>query len=179
MDIKKIVSKTKEGDFNVVIEISMNTFPVKYEISKDLGVMFVDRIIQAPMFYPYNYGFIPNTLSKDGDCLDVLVMATYPIIVGAVITIRPVGVLLMQDESGLDEKILAVPIDKIDPSFKKIYDISDVEEVTKRKIHHFFEYYKKLEDNKWTDITGWDSAAKAYDIINLAIKMHRAKNTDL
>eukprot|EP00899_Mesostigma_viride_P017013 jgi/Mesvir1/25312/Mv20378-RA.1 len=123
----------------------MNDNPVKYEFDKEIGAIMVDRFMQAPMFYPCNYGFIPHTLSQDGDPADVLVMSQYPIIPGAIIKVRPVGVLIMEDESGIDEKILAVPVNKIDVTFESIKDIDDVPQITKDRINHFFENYKKLE----------------------------------
>jgi len=129
----------------------------------------VDRFMQAPMFYPCNYGFIPHTLSQDGDPADVLVMSQYPIIPGAIIKVRPVGVLIMEDESGIDEKILAVPGNKIDVTFENIKDIDDVPQITKDRINHFFENYKKLEKGKWVRIVGWKNAKKALDLIEEAI----------
>ncbi len=170
MFIDKIPTKTKNNDFNVIIEIPMNDSPVKYEFDKEASTIFVDRFMQVAMSYPCNYGFIPHTLSNDGDPADVLVVAQYPIIHGAVITVRPVGVLMMEDESGLDEKILAVPITKLDPTFEHIQDIQDVPEMLKQRINHFFESYKLLEKNKWVKIVGWENAAKAREIIEEAIE---------
>lgn len=129
----------------------------------------VDRFMQAPMFYPCNYGFIPHTLSQDGDPADVLVMSQYPIIPGAIIKVRPVGVLIMEDESGIDEKILAVPTNKIDVTFENIKDIIDVPQIIKDRVNHFFENYKKLEKGKWVKIVGWQNAKKALDLIEEAI----------
>jgi inorganic pyrophosphatase len=169
MFIDKIPAKTKNGDFNVIIEIPMNDTPVKYEFDKDAGAIIVDRFMQVAMSYPCNYGFIPHTLSDDGDPADVLVIAQYPIIHGAVITVRPVGVLMMEDESGMDEKILAVPISKLDPTFDHVQDINDVPEMLKQRIKHFFEYYKQLEKNKWVKIVGWENAAKSKVIIEEAL----------
>jgi inorganic pyrophosphatase len=170
MFIDKIPAKTTEGDFNVIIEIPMNSNPVKYEFDKDSGAILVDRFMQVAMSYPCNYGFIPHTLSDDGDPADVLVITQYPIYPGAVIKVRPVGVLIMEDESGMDEKILAVPTSKLDTSFDSIVDINDVEEMLKNRIKHFFEHYKKLEKNKWVKIIGWNDAQKAKDLIEEAIK---------
>lgn len=169
MFIDKIPAKTKNGDFNVIIEIPMNDTPVKYEFDKDAGAIIVDRFMQVAMSYPCNYGFIPHTLSDDGDPADVLVIAQYPIIHGAVITVRPVGVLMMEDESGMDEKILAVPISKLDPTFDHVQDINDVPEMLKQRINHFFEHYKQLEKNKWVKIVGWENAAKSKVIIEEAL----------
>lgn len=169
MFIDKIPAKTKDGNFNVIIEIAANSSPVKYEFDKDSGAIMVDRFMQVAMSYPCNYGFIPHSLSGDGDPADVLVMSQYPVMGGAVIAVRPVGVLLMEDESGVDEKILAVPISKLDVAYDHIKDIDDVPAVMKERIMHFFENYKKLEKNKWVKIIGWDNAAKARILIEEAI----------
>lgn len=169
MFIDRIPAKTKDNSFNVIIEIPMNDNPVKYEFDKEVGAIMVDRFMQAPMFYPCNYGFIPHTLSQDGDPADVLVMSQYPIIPGAIIKVRPVGVLIMEDESGIDEKILAVPSNKIDVTFENIKDIIDVPQIIKDRVNHFFENYKKLEKGKWVKIVGWQNAKKALDLIEEAI----------
>ncbi len=169
MFVDKISAKTKNGDFNVIVEIPMNDSPIKYEFDKESGSIIVDRFMQVAMSYPCNYGFIPHTLSDDGDPADVLVIAQYPIIHGAVITVRPIGVLMMEDESGIDEKILAVPIKKLDPTFDHIQDIDDVPDMLKQKIWHFFENYKNLEKDKWVKIVNWANAIKAKEIINQAI----------
>ena len=131
--------------------------------------MFVDRFMQAPMFYPCNYGFVPHTLSDDGDPADVLVEAAYPIMKGAVIKVRPVGVLIMEDESGVDEKILAVPTSKLDITYDSIKDISDLNPMLMERISHFFEHYKKLDKGKWVKITGWEGVAKANALLDEAI----------
>lgn len=169
MFLDKIPATTKNGDFNVIIEIPMNGSPVKYEFDKDASAIIVDRFMQVSMSYPCNYGFIPHTLSNDGDPADVLVITQYPVIPGAIITVRPVGVLMMEDESGMDEKILAVPISKLDITFDYIQNIDDVPEMLKEKINHFFEHYKKLEKNKWVKVVGWKNADKAKEIIAEAI----------
>ncbi len=169
MFLDKIPATTKNGDFNVIIEIPMNSDPVKYEFDKDAGAIIVDRFMQVSMSYPCNYGFIPHTLSNDGDPADVLVIAQYPIVPGAIVAVRPVGVLMMEDESGMDEKILAVPISKLDVTFDSVQDINDVPDMLKQKINHFFEHYKKLEKNKWVKIVGWENADKAKKIIAEAI----------
>ncbi|HJK86697.1 MAG TPA: inorganic diphosphatase [Candidatus Megaira endosymbiont of Nemacystus decipiens] len=170
MFIDKIPAKTKGNNFNVIIEIPMNDEPVKYEFDKNSGAIMVDRFMQVSMSYPCNYGFIPHTLSGDGDPADVLVMSQYKIIPGAVIETRPVGVLMMEDESGIDEKILAVPTTKIDAMFDNIQDIDDVPSIMKDRIVHFFESYKKLEKNKWVKIMGWENAEKAKLLIEKAIE---------
>jgi inorganic pyrophosphatase len=169
MFIDKVSAKTKDGSFNVIIEISMNSDPVKYEFDKEADAILVDRFMQSPMFYPCNYGFIPHTLSNDGDPADVLVVAHYPIIPGAIIKVRPIGVLIMEDESGMDEKILAVPTSKIDITFDSVKDIDDISPMLKDRITHFFEHYKKLEKGKWVKIIGWEGAKKANTIIEEAI----------
>lgn len=170
MFIDKIPAKTKNGDFNVIIEIPMNDNPVKYEFDKDSGAILVDRFMQVSMSYPCNYGFIPHTLSDDGDPADVLVMTHHPIIPGAVIKVRPVGVLMMEDESGFDEKILAVPTSKLDVTFDSVKDLDDVSDMLKERITHFFKHYKELEKGKWVKVIGWEGSEKAKSIIQEAIE---------
>ena len=170
MLIDKIPPKVKEGEFNVIIEIPMNDHPVKYEFDKETGAINVDRFMQVSMSYPCNYGFIPHTLSDDGDPADVLVISHYPVISGAVIKVRPVGVLMMEDESGMDEKILAVPISKLDVTFDSVQDISDVSDMLKNRIKHFFEHYKELEKGKWVKVLDWKDAKTAIKTIEEAIK---------
>ena len=147
----------------------MNDNPVKYEFDKEVGALMVDRFMQVSMSYPCNYGFIPHSLSQDGDPADVLVITQYPVISGAIIKVKPVGVLIMEDESGMDEKILAVPASEIDVTFENIKDIEDVPQMIKDRINHFFEHYKKLEKGKWVKIIGWENAQKALNIIEEAI----------
>ena len=170
MQIDKIIAGNLPDEINVVIEIPMNDNPVKYEIDKESGAIFVDRFIQVAMFYPCNYGFIPHTLSGDGDPVDVLVLSKYPVIPGAVMKCRPVGVLMMEDESGVDEKIIAVPIDKVDISFSNVKDINDVNNDVKLRIKHFFEHYKDLEKGKWVKILGWEDIKKAKSLIEEGVK---------
>ena len=170
MQIDKIIAGNLPDEINVVIEIPMNDNPVKYEIDKESGAIFVDRFIQVAMFYPCNYGFIPHTLSGDGDPVDVLVLSNYPVIPGAVMKCRPVGVLMMEDESGVDEKIIAVPIDKVDISFSNVKDINDVNNDVKLRIKHFFEHYKDLEKGKWVKILGWEDIKKAKSLIKEGVK---------
>jgi len=174
MFIDKIPAKTKDNAFNVIIEISMNDNPVKYEFDKEVGALMVDRFMQVSMSYPCNYGFIPHSLSQDGDPADVLVITQYPVISGAIIKVKPVGVLIMEDESGMDEKILAVPASEIDVTFENIKDIEDVPQMIKDRINHFFEHYKKLEKGKWVNIIGWENAKKALSIIEEAISRANA-----
>lgn len=172
------IDKINSGDnlpesFNVIIEVSQNSLPIKYEFDKDSGALFVDRIIQTSMHYPCNYGFIPKTLSDDGDPVDVLVVGQFPIVPGAVIKCRPLGVLMMEDESGQDEKILAAPIAKVDPFYSNVSSYNDLPEILLEKISHFFENYKKLEKNKWVKVTGWQNEIKAKEIILLGKKNYQ------
>ncbi|MCX7120586.1 MAG: inorganic diphosphatase [Gammaproteobacteria bacterium] len=155
--------KNIPDDFNVVIEISANGTPVKYEMDKDSGFLMVDRFMPSAMHYPCNYGFVPNTLSNDGDPVDVLVMTPYPVQAGILMRCRAVGVLQMTDESGEDYKILALPIEKTCIHYAHMKTLSDIPEITRHSISHFFENYKKLEKNKWVKIGDWldkDAAAK-------------------
>ena len=170
MQIDKIIAGNLPDEINVIIEIPMNDNPVKYEIDKESGAIFVARFIQVAMFYPCNYGFIPHTLSGDGDPVDVLVLSNYPVIPGSVMKCRPVGVLMMEDESGVDEKIIAVPIDKVDISCSNIKDINDVNNDVKLRIKHFFEHYKDLEKGKWVKILGWEDIKKAKSLIEEGVK---------
>ena len=142
-------------DVHVIIEIPTQSHPIKYEVDKETGTMFVDRFMSTAMYYPCNYGYIPRTLSEDGDPTDVLVISPFPLITGSVIRCRPVGMLQMQDESGVDAKVLAVPINKLSPAYQHINDIGDVCQQLLKTISHFFEHYKDLEAGKWVKIQGW------------------------
>lgn len=174
MDIKKIShGKNPPEEINVIIEIPGNSSPVKYEIDKDSGAIFVDRFVQASMSYPCNYGFIPHTLSDDGDPTDVLVLADMPLLPGCVIAARPIGVLMMEDESGFDEKILAVPTKKAHPLYNDIESHKDLPEILLDKIEHFFKHYKALEKDKWVKIVGWDDKNKAKELIVSAIEKEK------
>ena len=153
-------------DINVIIEIPAYNVPIKYEADKDWSLVVVDRFMPAPMFYPANYGFIPNTHSDDGDPLDVLVITPHPLIPGCVIRSRPVGVLCMADEAGDDAKIIAVPHDKLTLIYEQTKDIDDVPQLLRQQIEHFFANYKKLEESKWVKIDRWDNKAKAFEMIN-------------
>ncbi|NOL49629.1 inorganic diphosphatase [Pelistega europaea] len=150
-------------EFNVVIEIPMNSDPVKYEVDKESGAVFVDRFMLTAMHYPCNYGYIPQTLSLDGDPVDVLVKTPFPVQVGSVIKCRALGVLQMEDEAGQDAKLLAVPVDKLYPLYSNIKSVEDLPETELKQIQHFFEHYKDLEKGKWVKVTGWagPDAAKA------------------
>jgi inorganic pyrophosphatase len=171
MDISKIsAGKNPPSNVNVIIEVPMGSLPIKYEMDKDSGALFVDRFLQTPMFYPCNYGFIPQTLSGDGDPADVLVVGNLPLMPGSVIAVRPVGVLLMEDEGGQDEKIIAVPQSKLSPLYDNVKSYENLQPSLIAQIKHFFEHYKDLEKGKWVKVTGWGDAAKAESMILEAVK---------
>ena len=166
--------KDVPNEVNVIIEIPKDAEPVKYEVDKATGAIFVDRILSTPMRYPCNYGYIPHTLCGDGDPADVLVILPLPLVPGSVIRCRPVGVLRMKDEAGSDEKLVAVPIDKVFDGYSHINDIGQVSQHWLDRIGHFFEHYKDLEPGKWVKVVGWGNAAEAEQMILDAIE--RAKN---
>ena len=149
------------NDVNVVIEIPMNGDPIKYELDKATGALFIDRFMSTSMHYPCNYGYIPRTLSGDGDPVDVLVVTPFPLIPGVVVRCRPIGMLQMIDEAGADEKLLAVPIDKLTPIYRNVQSSRDLPELTQTQITHFFEHYKDLEPGKWVQVQGWVGAEEA------------------
>jgi inorganic pyrophosphatase len=153
--------KDLPNDIYVAIEIPANHDPIKYEIDKDMDCLFVDRFMATPMFYPANYGYIPQTLSDDGDALDVLVVTPYPVAPGAVIRSRPIGILNMSDEAGQDAKLVAVPHDKLSTLYKNVQEISDLPPLLLKQIVHFFENYKDLEEGKWVKVEGWADAEAA------------------
>jgi inorganic pyrophosphatase len=155
--------KNLPDEFNVIIEIPMNADPIKYEVDKDSGAIFVDRFMLTAMHYPCNYGYIPQTISDDGDPVDVLVLAPLPIQVGAVVRARAIGVLNMDDEAGGDAKLLAVPVEKLYPPYRNIKSVDDLPEEERARIKHFFEHYKELEKGKWVKVKGWEGpdAARA------------------
>lgn len=163
------------NDFNVVIEIPMHAAPVKYEVDKDTGALFVDRFMATAMFYPANYGYIPRTLSEDGDPVDVLVVAPTPLMSGSVIRCRTVGMLKMTDESGVDGKLIAVPVDKLSKSSRAIQSCDDLPESLLASIAHFFEHYKDLEEGKWVKVDGWADAAAARQEILDSVKRYEAE----
>jgi inorganic pyrophosphatase len=160
-------------EVNVVVEVPIGGEPIKYEMDKDAGTLVVDRFLYTSMRYPGNYGFIPHTLSGDGDPCDVLVANTRAIVPGAVISVRPVGVLLMEDDGGEDEKIIAVPTTKLTRRYEKVVSYTDMPSITIDQIQHFFEHYKDLEPGKWAKIVRWGDAAEAQSLILAAIE--RAK----
>ncbi|MEO6103519.1 MAG: inorganic diphosphatase [Pseudoxanthomonas sp.] len=149
------------NDFNVIIEIPMNSEPVKYEVDKASGAIFVDRVLTTPMRYPCNYGYIPHTLSGDGDPADVLVIMPMPLVPGCVIRCRAVGMLKMVDEAGEDMKIVAVPVSKVFPAYDSVQSVDGLPELTRDRIAHFFEHYKDLEKGKWVRLDGWADADAA------------------
>ena len=164
-------------EVNVVIEVQVGGEPIKYEMDKESGALFVDRFLYTPMRYPGNYGFIPHTLSGDGDPCDVLIANTRAIVPGAVMSVRPVGVLLMEDEGGLDEKIIAVPTSKLTQRYDKVKNYSDLPEITLQQIQHFFEHYKDLEPGKWVKVVRWGDAADAQRLIQEGIERAKAAKT--
>jgi inorganic pyrophosphatase len=149
------------NDFNVVIEIPMNADPIKYEVDKESGTLYVDRFLGTAMQYPCNYGYIPNTISDDGDPVDVLVITPFPLVHGVVVRCRPIGVLKMTDEAGGDAKLLAVPIDKILSWYKHWHEPKDVQPERLEQIRHFFQHYKDLEKGKWAKVDGWGGSDEA------------------
>jgi inorganic pyrophosphatase len=170
MDLKLIpAGRNPPKDINAVIEIPLGGVPVKYEFDKTSGAIFVDRFLHTAMFYPGNYGFIPHTLSEDGDPCDVMVISQVPVVPGAVIRCRPVGALLMEDEAGKDEKVLAVPVDALHPFYTGVAGYRDLPAVMIEQIAHFFQHYKDLEKGKWVTIVRWLDTAEAEQLVTEAI----------
>ncbi|KQZ28399.1 inorganic pyrophosphatase [Mesorhizobium sp. Root552] len=162
-------------DVNVIIEVPVGGEPIKYEMDKEAGTLFVDRFLYTPMRYPGNYGFVPHTLSGDGDPIDVLVCNTRALVPGCVINARPIGVLIMEDNAGEDEKIIAVPSAKITKRYEKVFNYTDLPQITLEQVSHFFEHYKDLEPGKWVKIGGWHDATRARQMIVEAIERARKK----
>ena len=160
-------------DVNVIIEVSVGGQPIKYELDKEAGTLVVDRFLYTPMTYPGNYGFVPHTLSEDGDPIDVLVCNTRELVPGCIINVRPIGALMMEDDSGKDEKIIAVPSSHLTKRYEGINTYSDLPEITLQQIQHFFEHYKDLEPGKWVRIGGWMGDTVARDLISEAIERAR------
>jgi inorganic pyrophosphatase len=160
------------NDINVIIEIPAHSDPVKYEVDKETGAMFVDRFMNTAMFYPCNYGYVPHTLSDDGDPVDVLVVTPQPLISGSVVRCRPVGVLKMTDESGDDAKVLAVPVDKLYPGNSHVKGINDMPKLLLDQVAHFFEHYKDLDEGKWVRVDGWADVDEARKEIMHSIEMY-------
>src|SRR3954451_3466720 len=159
------IGKNPPEDINVIIEVATGGEPIKYEMDKEAGTLIVDRFLYTPMRYPGNYGFVPHTLSQDGDPIDVLVANTRPIIPGAVINVRPVGVMKMEDDGGGDEKIIAVPSPHLTKRYVNISNYTDLPEITLDQIKHFFEHYKDLEKGKWVKLLGWGEPEEAQRLI--------------
>ena len=171
MSLKDVPTGDKAPEaFNVVIEISANSDPVKYEVDKKTGALFVDRFMGTSMSYPLNYGYIPQTLGDDGDPLDVLVYTPFPLPPGVVVPCRVIGLLNMEDEAGVDTKLIALPTEKILPHFKHIQKLEDMSELLLQQVKHFFEHYKDLEPGKWVKVTDWEGADAAKKAINQAVQ---------
>ena len=171
MDLSKISTGVNPPyDLNAVIEIPQGGEPVKYEIDKDSGALMVDRFLHTAMFYPGNYGFIPHTLAEDGDPMDIMVVGPTPVVPGAIIRCRPVGVLMMVDEKGADEKILAVPVDALHPYYKGVESWRALPAILTEQIAHFFAHYKDLEKGKSTEIVRWADVEEAADLIRTGMK---------
>ncbi len=169
------IGKNAPHEVNVIIEVPIGGEPIKYEMDKDAGALIVDRFLYTSMRYPGNYGFIPHTLSDDGDPCDVIIVNTRAIIPGAIMAVRPVGVLLMEDESGGDEKIVAVPSSKLTKRYEKIVNYTDLPQITLDQIQHFFEHYKDLEPGKWVKVVRWGDAAEARSLIEKGTAKAKAK----
>lgn len=172
MNLSKVSVGENPDKINVVIEIPYGS-NVKYEIDKESGLVVVDRVMYGAMFYPANYGFVPNTLADDGDPVDVLVLNPYPLQAGSMIASRLIGVLIMEDESGMDEKLIAVPVSKIDPTFDKIRSLEDLPQITLDKIKNFFETYKMLEPNKWVKVKEYQNKDCAQAILEKSIQAYK------
>jgi inorganic pyrophosphatase len=161
-------------DINVLIEVPIGGHPIKYELDKNSGTLVVDRFLHTPMAYPGNYGFVPNTLSDDGDPIDVLVCNTRPLVPGCVINVRPIGVLVMEDNAGRDEKIVAVPSPHLTKRYENIFNYDDLPDITLSQIAHFFEHYKDLEPGKWVKIGDWCDAGEAKRLIVEAMARYQS-----
>ena len=162
------------AEVNVIIEIPKDADPVKYEVDKATGAIFVDRILSTPMRYPCNYGYVPHTLSGDGDPVDVLVLSPVPLITGVVVRCRPIGMLKMEDDAGDDTKLLAVPVDKLTPLYRAIQTTRDLPDATTSQITHFFQHYKDLEPGKWVKIIGWMGPEEAKQEIIAGVKRYKS-----
>jgi len=176
MNIDQIpVGANPPYEVNVIIEIPLGGSPVKYELDKNSGAMYVDRFLHTAMYYPCNYGFIPHTLSEDGDPTDAAVLGQIPVIPGVVIRSRPIGVLVMEDEAGIDEKILCVPVDDLHPFYGDVGSYRDIRPIMLDQIQHFFEHYKDLEPGKWVKVQRWGEAEEAMALISQAVERENAK----
>jgi inorganic pyrophosphatase len=161
-------------DVNVIVEVPIGGEPIKYELDKAAGTLVVDRFLHTPMRYPGNYGFVPHTLSDDGDPIDVLVANTRPIVPGAVINVRPIGVLKMEDDGGGDEKIIAVPVPRLTKRYQDVHNYTDLPAITREQIQHFFEHYKDLEPGKWVMVDGWSGLDDARAEIIAGVERYKA-----
>lgn len=171
MNISKIaIGNNPPDDINVIIEVPIGGEPIKYELDKDSGALFVDRFLHTPMRYPGNYGFVPHTLSEDGDPIDVLICNTRPIIPGGVINCVPIGVLDMEDDGGQDEKLIAVPSSDMTKRYDGVREYTDLPLITREQVEHFFTHYKDLEPGKWVKIREWGSAERAKQLLSEAIE---------
>ena len=168
------IGRNPPDDVNVIIEVPVGGQPIKYEMDKEAGTLVVDRFLYTPMTYPGNYGFVPHTLSDDGDPIDVLVCNTRELVPGCVINVRPIGVLIMEDDKGRDEKVIAVPSPKLTLRYADVHNYDDLPQITLKQIEHFFEHYKDLEPGKWVKIGDWGDAAHARWMISEAINRARA-----
>jgi inorganic pyrophosphatase len=166
------IGKNPPDDVNVIVEVPVGGQPIKYEMDKEAGALVVDRFLYTPMTYPGNYGFVPHTLSEDGDPIDVLIANTRSLVPGCVINVRPIGVLVMEDDGGKDEKIIAVPVPKLTRRYDKIQNYTDLPDITLKQIEHFFEHYKDLEPGKWVKIAGWQGVDVAKKMIVEAIERY-------
>ena len=176
MSLQKVTPGAKAPDeFNVIIEIPMNADPIKYEVDKESGALFVDRFMTTAMHYPCNYGYVPRTLSDDGDPVDVLVITPFPLTPGVVVTCRAIGVLMMEDEAGGDAKVLAVPTTKILPIYDHWHKPEDINQMRLKAIQHFFEHYKDLEAGKWVKVQGWEGPEAARAEISNGIASYGKK----
>ncbi|MBX3047009.1 MAG: inorganic diphosphatase [Anaerolineales bacterium] len=176
MNLKSISpGENAPHEVNVIIEVPTGGEPIKYEFDETIGALVVDRFLYTPMRYPGNYGFVPNTLSGDGDPCDVLVANTRGLIPGSLISVRPIGVLIMQDEAGHDEKIIAVPSTRLTKRYERVQEANDLPEITLQQIEHFFAHYKDLEENKWVKIVRWGDAAEARAMIQQGFANYKAR----
>ncbi|NIA67096.1 inorganic diphosphatase [Pelagibius litoralis] len=176
MDISKIpVGQNPPWDVNAIIEVPLGSDPVKYEMDKASGAIFVDRFLHTAMHYPLNYGFVPHTLSNDGDPVDILVVNSVPVIPGAVVRVRPIGVLIMEDEAGEDEKLLSVPVDDLHPFYANVSSFRDLPKILLDQIAHFFAHYKDLEPDKWVKVKRWGEADEACKLIEQAIQQAKTE----
>ncbi len=169
------IGKNPPEDVNVIVEVPVGGQPIKYEMDKEAGALIVDRFLYTPMTYPGNYGFVPHTLSEDGDPIDVLICNTRPLIPGCVINVRPIGVMVMEDDGGQDEKIIAVPVPKLTRRYDKVENYTDLPEITLKQIEHFFTHYKDLEPGKWVKIAGWENVHTAKKMILEAVERYNAQ----